>query len=293
MLRCTVLSICLLSVVQIGAIALADDPQPPYPAKTDASGHQALSGILEDDFTKMVLTYMPGQSSNKHLMLEKSGGFLGIGASKKPATAIPSTIQGALLSTDLYVKGPVSQSLGSLFTYIYSDSDKSNDADTTPDPSRVLVLSLSTVSDTSQVSLANTQYSGTIYGQTCDSSIAGNVSASGGYSVPIADVKASLSASASSSMSWSLQIFDGTFDSPLPALFQTFDPSIALYPRLTLWKWYHDQFVNGNAAALTSSNYLLQRMHGLSIYQVFGNKQTYTAQASVSAALSTPFLRNL
>ena len=264
--------------------ALAQDPPPPRDSATDAAGHKQLAGILEDDFTNMVITCMPNQAGNKHLMLEKKGAF---GSSTtKPSTAIPVTIKDAI-DTNRFVKGPVGQSLGSLLTYVYSQAEKDNDVDSVTDVSKALPLPISS-SPNLQV---NTNYSGVTLGETCGSSISTKISVSGGYSVPIADIKASLAADAASSTNWSMDLVEGTFQSPLPDLFKTYDPAIALYPRLILWKLYYDQKV-ANPTLLTSQNWLLQTLHGIAVYKVYGAKQNFSIQASAGATISPAFLKS-
>lgn len=278
-IRCAILASFMVPVV--GASGQSSAPQIPFTPSTDAAGHSQLAGVLENDFTSMLQTCLPGQTGNAHLMLEKKGAFGS--TSTAPSTAIPMDIQRGI-SINSYIKGPVGQSLGSLFTYLYSDADKAADADVTSDPNRVISIS---VGD-KDAALLNPKYNGTTYGQTCGSSVSGKISVSGGYSVPIADVKASLDADASTSTSWSMDIIDGTFESPIPSMFSVYDSSIALYPRLVLWKWYFDH--KGDPAAFNSPNWLLQRMRGTSVYKVYGNKQNFSVQAGASTSVGLPFL---
>src|SRR5882724_3087857 len=274
----------LMAVIQtLGGLALAQDPQPPFPTDAkDSAGRLQLSAVLEDDFTKMVLGCLPGQLSNRRLTVTK-GGLLG---GKKETTAIPQALQSALPLKTTFVKGPSGQSLDSFFTYIYSDEEKNADVDQVTNPARFLDIPI----DGSATGFASTEFNGAIFGETCTSAINGKISASGGYSLPIVDIKAALSTQASTSTTWSLDLVDGQFFSPLPHRFERFDIE-GLYPRLLLWKWYYDQYNHGNSAVLTSQNWLLARFKGMSVYQVFGNKQQFSVTASANMSLAAPFVK--
>jgi hypothetical protein len=258
-------------------------PQPPFPIDArDSTGHLALSAVIEKDFTDMALGCIPGQAGSKNLTLSEKN-------KKAPTTGIPSVLQKALPLTSTFVKQSNDQAIELLFTYVYSDAERQNDTDNGTDATKFLNLPVD--GSNAGAGLQQARYGGTLYGETCSSTLNGKVDLSGGYSLPIADFKAAVESDASSSTSWSLNLVDGTFLSPLPEAFDRLDAQ-GVYPRLVLWKWYYDQKRQGNSGILSSPNWLLQRFRGLSVYKVFGAKAQFTGTASAGANLDLAFLKS-
>lgn len=274
---------CALFLVFVCLASTAAAQDEPYSQAYDAVGHPQLRGILEDDFTGMLENCMQWPTGRVHLTLEKTGKFGS--TSTKEVTSIPRDILSEVKALN-YVKSPTDASLGALFTYIFTQADKDSDSEKTPVGDRLLNFSLP--QDISY--LLDTRYSGTVYGQTCASSISGKLQVAGGYSLPVADVQASIDASASKSASWSLDLIDGTFNSPLPELLDNLDVGVAPYTQLLIWKWYRDEFAS-HPDVVSTKNYLLRRLHGIAIYKVYGDKEYFTMQAGANASLNAVFVK--
>jgi hypothetical protein len=257
---------------------LAQNPPPPIDEARDAKGNPILGGWLETRFQQMVQSCT--QSADR-LKVEKKGLF---GDDVKEVSAIPQIVSRELglqsaQSILIQADGNVIREFGYVYTTDEIAADQHKYAS---------YLNIDYSHDATQ--LTEPGISGIIYSNSCASVMSAAIQASGGYSLPVASVKAGLSADYDQSSSYDLDLVTGMFDSPILLMYYGSVPNIKpsqskLYADMLFWKWYSE-----HTDRVSADNWILQEFKGLALYKTGGFKQQTKYGFNVQANVASPFV---
>lgn len=137
-------------------------------------------------------------------------------------------------------------------------------------------------------------FSGAEYNVSCAQSISAAAKAKGGYSLPLVSIEAALEGGTAAATSYNLQFIDGTFYSPLVAMWLGRTPDAQLpveavaqgklYSILVFWNW---RAANPD---LTSAE-ILERFHGIAVYEQTSMRSSSSINSTMKAGLALPFLQ--
>lgn len=259
------------------ALAAPDNtPPPPYISVTDASNNQSLGGLLEEHLQAMIK-----QCIGTKLTAKKSG-FRG---KVVDISSVPTWLANGLgLHNNPYVFKQTGMNISREFGYIYNQKEMDLNEITRSADNDYLPLDYSKGDD--QVVSVGTDMA--LYQTTCSNVINEKVGLSGGYSFPMATIKAALAAEYEGSNSYSINIVYGTFQSPIYQMYTNNDPGAKsginkFTASMVFWKWYLD-----NPYAVTDVQYILKSFTGLSLYRLDGLKRKTSFTINASANLTSP-----
>jgi hypothetical protein len=272
-------AVALSSLVVIGPIgSFAQSTTPPITETQDAKGNPILGGWLETRFQQMVQSCT---QSNERLKVQKKGRF---SDDVKEVSAIPSVV-----SRELNLQSPQSilvQADGNVireFGYVYTKDEIATD-----ERKYASYLNIDYSQDAAQ--LTEPGISGINYSNSCASVMSAALQVNGGYSLPVASVKAGLTADYDQSSSYDLDLVTGMFDSPILLMYYRSVNNVRqsqskLYADLLFWKWYSE-----HKDRISTDNWILQEFKGLALYKRGGFKQQTKYEFNVQANVASPFV---
>lgn len=256
------------------------DPVQPFPSR-EINGYPLLGGWVEQAMQQMVrdCTQTPG---NANLRIQHTNG-LHFTSDWGEVSAIPTQIVSDLKlnsadSSTVFINSD--ESITREFGYVYTKSQQDTDQ---KEPDRYLGLEYNVDKDQA----ISPGISGFQYNATCSNALNASLDASGGYSFPIATVKASLSADYEGSTSYSISLVKGQFASPILAMYKgTNGDGLStsgeeFFAALVFWDWYAS-----HPDQVGERNSVLSDFDGLSLYKSASAKEKTKLAANVSAGIS-------
>jgi len=289
------LLLILLALVSTSS-ACAQDWHVPYNASSSGFTPDSASvGYqLEPTFTQLLQQCNQGD----FLKLSKKGGcFLGLFCKDipEPKSSIPLKLQNHPgLDLSQHVVGTFPESVGRMFSYLFSASDYAGapSGSVTFDESRMLKFDQNSSDNTfnklrDPQSLIADPDNTFVYTSSCDSILSAAASVSSGITLPIATIKGSLSGSYDTSNKYTMQMVRAaSFLSPLQDMLD--DDDWGGYVNLLFWDLY-SRPSNRAAGMSQANNYYLSQAAAIALSQSARSSTDASANVALGATVVSPY----